>query len=64
MDNDFISTKEAAERSGFTDGYIRKLIYRGAIKGRKIGRDWIVEPESVNVYMASVRKPGPKPVDR
>lgn len=36
------STKEAAQRLGLDESQIRRLLQNGEIKGKKIGRDWIV----------------------
>ncbi len=36
------SVKEAAEKLGISDRRVRKLLEEGRIKGRKIGRDWVV----------------------
>ncbi len=64
MADDYIGTKEAAVRSRLTQGFIRKLIREGVIPGKKIGRDWILKPNDLDVYLATERKPGPKPLDR
>ena len=36
------STKEAAERLGLSQVHIRLLVRQGTIKGKKLGRDWVV----------------------
>ena len=36
------SVKEAATKLGVSDRRVRKLLEEGRIKGRKIGRDWVV----------------------
>ena len=36
------SIKEAAQRLGLDESQIRRLLQNGEIKGKKIGRDWIV----------------------
>jgi len=36
------STKEAAQKLGLDESQIRRLLKNGEIKGRKIGRDWVV----------------------
>ena len=36
------SVKEAAEKLGISDRRVRKLLEEGRIKGRKLGRDWVV----------------------
>jgi excisionase family DNA binding protein len=36
------STKEAAQHLGLHDSQIRRLLQKGDIKGKKLGRDWVV----------------------
>lgn len=36
------SVKEAAERLGLDPSQVRRLLVKGEIKGKKLGRDWIV----------------------
>ena len=36
------SVKETATKLGVSDRRVRKLLEEGRIKGRKIGRDWVV----------------------
>ncbi len=36
------SVKEVADRLGISDRRVRKLLEEGRIKGRKLGRDWVV----------------------
>ena len=37
---EWITTKEAAELTGYTPSYIREAISRGRLDAQKIGRDW------------------------
>ena len=55
-----ISVEEAAERSGFTTGWLRRLLIRGEIAGIKVGRDWRLTPEALQAYLDKDRRPGPK----
>jgi excisionase family DNA binding protein len=57
----YITTKEAAQLAGVTDGYIRLLLGRGILKGKRFGRDWLVSRKSVEQFAQTERKPGPKP---
>ena len=59
--NDYISTKEASEKYGLSDGQIRHLLISGRIRGRKIARNWLVEPFSIEVYLANRPKRGLRP---
>jgi len=36
------STKEAAQILGISDAHLRRLLAKGEMEGRKLGRDWIV----------------------
>jgi excisionase family DNA binding protein len=37
------TVKEAAEKLGLDESHIRRLLIEGKIKGKKWGRDWMVE---------------------
>jgi excisionase family DNA binding protein len=54
----FIAVAEASEISGFTTGYIRKLLRRGRIEGLRIGRDWVTTEEAIREYLRTKRGPG------
>jgi predicted HTH domain antitoxin len=56
-----ISVTRAAEISGLTPGYIRRLLRNNIIEGKKIGRDWFTTEETIREYLATERRPGPKP---
>lgn len=64
--DDWITTQEAAELSGYHVNYLRKLIRRGDIRGRKVSIVWLVDRPSLLEYMAQAEKSddkrrGPKP---
>ena len=54
----YVSTKEAAEMTGFPTAYIRQLLLKGKLTGQHWGRDWQVSEASITKYMASNRKRG------
>ena len=56
-----ISTTEANKRSGLSQTYICFSIRKGKIRGTKVGNYWFVDEESFEQFLASPRKPGPKP---
>jgi excisionase family DNA binding protein len=58
-----ISLAEAAELSGLSQGHLRLLVSRGKIWGTKIGRNWVTTETAVKEYLATERRPGPKPKD-
>lgn len=55
-----ISVTRAAEMSGLTPGYIRRLLRQEQLIGIKIGRDWFTTEEAIREYLATERRPGPK----
>ena len=59
--SDFVSTREAAERSGLSDSQICRLLRRRTVEGVKFGYTWAVYWPSLDAYLASDPKPGPKP---
>ena len=48
---DWITTKQAAELSGYNAEYIRDLIRKGKIRSQKWGRDWQISRASLLAYM-------------
>lgn len=56
-----ISTTEAAIRFHVTRNYIARLARQGAIKADKFGRDWLIDEVSLQSYLATPQKRGPKP---
>jgi excisionase family DNA binding protein len=58
---DWISVREAAEHTGYTERHIRYLLGQGKVEGRKFGRDWFTTKEALQKYLATNPRPGPKP---
>ena len=56
-----ISVTRAAEISGLTTSFIRRLLRDGRIEGVKIGRNWLTTEEAIRQYLGQDRRPGPKP---
>jgi excisionase family DNA binding protein len=56
-----ISLAEAAERCGLSHDHLRNLVRTGKIWGTKIGRNWVTSEAAVRTYLATDRRPGPKP---
>lgn len=56
----WITTEEAAELAEYTAYYIRKLAQEGKIEAEKVGRDWLVNRESLLEYKANVRPGRPR----
>jgi len=53
-----ILTPEAARRLGVTVGRVNQLIWAGILSAHKLGRDWLVDVESVTNYQANRKPPG------
>ena len=58
---ELISLSQAAEMSGLSPSYMRRLVSKGEIWGMKIGRNWVTTGKAVQVFIVRDRKPGPKP---
>jgi excisionase family DNA binding protein len=52
----FLTTTEAAARLGVSPTRVRKMLQDGIIRGRRFGRDWLVEKESVLARIAERKK--------
>ncbi len=66
MADDWITTSEAVEVTGYNAEYIRRLIRSGKVKGRKFGIVWQVQRASLHAYLqgargAEDRRRGPRP---
>ena len=59
--DELISLSEAANFSGLSISYLRRLVTNGEIWGEKIGRNWVTTEIAVNEFLARDRKPGRKP---
>jgi excisionase family DNA binding protein len=51
-----VTLKEAAALLNCTPDNLRGAIRRGAMKAQKLGRDWLVTPEEVEVYRSQHRR--------
>ena len=51
-DDEYITTREAADRLGYTTQHTRLLIRQGKLEATKFGRDWLVVREAVEEYHA------------
>lgn len=56
-----ISLAEAAELCGLSPDHLRKLVRSGTVWGTKIARNWVTTEVAVRSYLATERRPGPKP---
>ena len=49
---DWLTTQSAAKISGLSASMIRKLSLRGEIEAVRIGRDWLIQVDSLHAYTA------------
>lgn len=60
MANDWITTEQAVELSGYHREYLRERIRDGKIKARKFATVWQVNRHSLLAYMRGQEKRGEK----
>jgi excisionase family DNA binding protein len=46
----WITTHKAADLTGYSTVYVRKLANRGRITAQKVGRDWLIKRENLLAY--------------
>lgn len=56
----WVTTDRAAQLSGYGLSYIRRLASRGRIPAYKVGRDWLVELDSLLAHKAQMDALGTK----
>jgi hypothetical protein len=56
----YITTPQAAKRSGLSKNYLATLLRKGKLEGFQLARDWFVYTDSLEHFLAANRKPGPK----
>ncbi len=55
-----ITTSDASERSGLSTTHLTRLLRAGTLEGVQLGREWLVYADSLETYLATPRKPGPR----
>jgi len=56
---EWITTKQAAELTGYSAAYFRQLIAKGRLEAHKIGRDWVLDKSEVVDYAREMKRLGP-----
>lgn len=54
----WLTTKEAAELTGYSVAYLRQLGKRGRVDARKAGRDWLISRDSLLAYKQEMDRLG------
>ena len=57
---DYIPLSEASDMTGYSIDHLRRLIQKGKMRGRRIGRNYVTTQSAIQDYIASSPKPGPK----
>ena len=56
----WLTTKQAKELTGYTMVYLRRLANQRQVEARKVGRDWLINQESLLAYKARMDALGPQ----
>jgi len=57
---EYLTTPQAAQRSGLSKNYLTQLLRKGILEGFQLSRDWLIYTDSLERFLATSRKPGPK----
>jgi excisionase family DNA binding protein len=60
LNRDHIKTSEAAELSHLSKPYLTKLLRGHVIEGFQMGREWFIYTDSLEAFLKTPRKSGPK----
>jgi excisionase family DNA binding protein len=60
MEEEWLTTAEAAELSGYHAEYIRQIIKTGKVRAKKFGPVWQVSKQSLLDYLETAREKGDK----
>jgi excisionase family DNA binding protein len=52
--NNHISVKTAAEYSGYSQQYLRRLLRNSKLTGIKIGQTWLIDKAALEIYLQKV----------
>ncbi|MCA9943734.1 MAG: helix-turn-helix domain-containing protein [Anaerolineales bacterium] len=60
MANEWITTHEAAQISGYHPDYVRKLLQSKKVNGQKFGPTWQVDKQDFQAYLSQMNEQGKK----
>ena len=59
--SNYVTVSEATKRSGLSVEHLRHLCRAGKLEAMQYGITWAIDPESLETYLRTERKTGPKP---
>jgi excisionase family DNA binding protein len=59
-DREYITTPQAAQRAGLSRVYLTQLLRKGTLQGFQLAREWFIYTDSLDTFLATPRKSGPK----
>lgn len=60
LNREYITTSEAAKRSNLSNIYLAQLLRQGKLEGFRVAREWLIYVDSLEKFLATPRKSGPK----
>lgn len=57
---EWLTTKQAAELSGYSAYHLRELVHAGKVKAQKFGEVWQIDRRSLLAYLKATEKIGAK----
>lgn len=60
INREYLSTPQAAARADLSKVHIARLLRDKKLEGFQLGREWFVYTDSLEKYLATPRKTGPK----
>jgi hypothetical protein len=55
-----LTTSQARKHSALSGVYLAQLLRKGTLEGFKIDREWFIYADSLELFLAKKRKPGPR----
>ena len=60
LSREYVRTAEAAKRSDLSMPYLTQLLRTHVLEGFQLGREWFIYTDSLEKFLATPRKSGPK----
>ena len=60
LSREYIRTSEAAKRANLSMPYLTQLLRARVLEGFQLGREWFIYTDSLDKFLATPRKSGPK----